>query len=458
MTFHENAESEIRLIPRVELSLLLRNAENLSIYSADEEIENLKEITSRAHYDVQIIPMGGQSNNLGYLIVPSAKELQREITAEAPINVVDFDDTSAQTTKMKMECWRRLESLGLPKKVITVCDKLARVIFNPQHGEIYEPELDMRFLTYALGCIGQDTEAIKGSLVKLLDTIINSKAEATEVLQMHAVSEEIRTIFQETRFQVELYPDTQEVLTSLRGDSEGVTSNVFTLTYGDVVFQYEKVLPLLKSGAVQAVLLTKAAKGPFLEHMFGQNPWKELAIRYHYRETIGQGINIAAFQMPVALTDDDPKQVGSVNELANRLGLPIEARRVISPDQKRADVVTPPGERVIEMHRDEDLMLTTDLLKVQADLYSSALFKFVLRKFQDWLQVLRQLNSIENIRKVDPEKIGTDFLKESTRAVDLLAEAAAYLQKSQSIEGPEASLLAIRMRFIEQVKVQVASL
>jgi hypothetical protein len=443
MTTPDNSE------PRFyEESLSKKHAENLSLYSSKEELDQLMEIAKRADFAVTIIPiLRGESNSYGYLVVSADPDLQRKVVAEAPIDVLDFDDTAAQTSTKKKECWKSLEALGIQMEIIRHCDKIARLTFSEEHGEMYEAELDMRLLGYALDHLGQDPSSLKADLTAYRDKLLTSYTTTSELLKAVTVPDSIRVIFQNTRFSVELYPDTEKVLSDLHGENDRPVSNVIILTYGDAPFQFEKVLPLLKSGAVPAVFLTKAAKGVFLEAAFQQNPWKDLNISYRYQESNGKGINVSEFQMPIALTDDDPKQVKSVNDLAEKLGIPIEARRVVSPDQKRADAVTPEGELVIEIKRDEHLMLTTELVKVQEELFSTAITKLVVRKFAEWLSDQVTFQSVTVIKSAKPESVAIDFLRQSNQARSLLGSASEYKQLSDELSAAEA-LLQVRSHYV----------
>jgi hypothetical protein len=372
----ESVDHEPNLIP-----LNRRHAENLSLYAPDEELRKLQEIAERMGFPCEFIPIGEGKNNLGYFAISKDPRLQAQIVAEAPNDFIDFDDTQGKTTIKKKECWERIEQLRVPREIVKYCDKIARISFQEEHGEMYEPELDKRLLTYALAHPSEDVNVLKEQLLTYLNELLSTQLSVSELFQRIPVHEEIDQIFQDTRHFVELYPDTEEVLKALHLDLEGkVASNIFGFTYGDASFQFEKNLPLLQKGLIQGLCLTKAKKGPFLQQLIKQNPFKALNITYHYPdETQGKGIDFVAFGQPCALTDDDPSQVASVDELADILGIPIEARRVISPDQKRADVATPQGQRVIELTRDQNLRLTQDMVRVQADLFAHALESYLAR-------------------------------------------------------------------------------
>lgn len=392
------------------LPLQDRNAANLSLYSPREERAALEKISKKAEFSLQIIPLGVDTNgnNLGYLVVPENKDMQKRMIAAAPWNLIDFDDTQGPTTLYKEKCWEQIEGLGVPMPVIRICDKLARVTFNEEDGEQYQAELDMRLLTYAQEHPIEDTHEMQRQLERYRDEILGSPEDATTVFEEHMVNPAINDIFHKTRFAVDPYPDTKEVLTHLRGEENNIRANQLTLTYGEPTFQLGKVLWALQNGLTQGVILTKAKKGPTLETLFEQNPWKDLDITYTDARQEGQGIDPRIHQIVIAVSDDDPGQVASVDALANKLGIMMEVRRIISPEQKRAGSPTPPGERVIEMRRGGNMRLMGDMVRVQASLFEAAIKKHLLHIFAEWLPEAIDLQGKQIARQTYTEKEGLD--------------------------------------------------
>jgi hypothetical protein len=255
----------------------------------------------------------------------------------------------------------------------------------------------MRLLTYALEHKELDFEETKQVLKIYLDQILSEHESFSTLLKKVPVNDSIRSIFNQTRFNVKLYPDTEEVLRSLRkSPSDWTKVNVFCLTYGDSVFQFQKALPLLKDQAVQAILLTKAKKGKFLEQVFTQNPFYDLDLtqvgtdRHNIRTTDrrdNRGIQLTRDHQKVIVTDDDPKQITSVDALAKKFPSQMQARRIVSPDQKRANDPTPKGEkaRVIELSRDENLRLKQNMHQIQAELFEDIAFTTLLDALKSWI-------------------------------------------------------------------------
>jgi len=425
-----------------------RHAENLSLYSATEEEAGLEAIAAKLNLECHIIPLGDAENPIGYLMVSKDPKKIATIVAEAPLNFIDYDDTLAQYSNGKKKCWSQLEKMGFPSSVIKACDRLSRLTFDPNEGEIYSPQLDMRFLTHAQNVNGNETDMLK-AVENYAAEVMASPESATGLFTRVAPDEHIEAIFRETRFNVELYPGTMSLLHDLhQNGSDLVRSNVIPLTYGDVLFQAEKSLSLLKSEDISAIVLTKAKKGKALRHFFEQNPLKSLPITYRYPESQGLGIDVARFHQPVAVTDDDPGQVETVQQLSRELGFPIEARRVISPDQKRAGLPTPQEGSVVELKRDAELNLETDVVAVQAAMFESALINYTGFAFSHWLEDVISLNGFEAVQAANPRAIAHDFLREFSTARDLLASAGIYHQEKVKDAGRYESLLAVKEAYL----------
>lgn len=386
-------------------TLISRNEENFSLYTVDEEMGEVNRLMEKMGIDGELISIGNGEDTLGYMILPRGEAVKR-IVAEAPITFVDYDDTQAKTTLGKKASWEKLEALGLSGEVVRACDKLARVNFG-EEGETYEPELDMRLLTFALGYEG---EGWRGGLEAKRAELLGEYATMGELKEVEKVDTRIEEIFNMHRFRVEMYPDTHEVLRGLRGDESKPLSNVFALTYGDVVFQLEKTLPLLEKGLVQTIFLTKVRKGRFLRQLFEQNPWQGLPINHHYEQDLdGSGIRVD-YAQPILMIDDDPKQVKSVAALAEEMGIPVlGVHRVRSADHKRFEIETPEGKYVQELSRDSDGRLEQDTASLQRELFEQALGVYLLGDFGRWINNF----STEQVKAV----LSTNELKDSARAV-----------------------------------------
>jgi hypothetical protein len=443
-------EARERLEASLAKSLGEAQAENLSLYSAQEEIAQLEAIAAVCNFPVAIVPIGEDDHNLGYMIVPKYagdRNPRRPIIIEAAIDFLDYDDTLAQTSKKKHECWSELEKLGISMSIVKHCDKMARLTFQAGQGSIYEPELDMRLLTHALSHLDLDESELKQEINNYLQQILSSRGSANEIFKTIPVDIAVRDIFNRTRFTVEPYPDTDEILRSLQGEfneDNSMISNVFVLTYGDPLYQFAKALPLLKDGAVQAIFLTKARKGPFLKQLFKQDPFKHSTqIDAHHpvwhmnTHTLNRGFDPEG-EFPIALTDDDPEQVASVDELANELGFMIAARRLLSPDQKRAGSPTPVGQRVIELHRDANLCITEDMKKIQVELYAQAIFAFLVRRFAEWVDARRG-----EIYKEDKKYPYVDEFLRGWYGT-MLAKAAKYQMIADGSEDEAATLYKLK--------------
>jgi hypothetical protein len=436
------------------LSLKYRNAENRSIYSPHEELAGMYRIAERNSVSCTILPIGSPDRPLGYAIVPADPNQQRNIVAEAPLDLFDCDDTILQTTADKGACWSQLEDLGLPKQIVLLCDKMARFTFNEKDGEIYQPEIDMRLLSYALEHADDPPAALEQSLITYLDGLLNTSGSATELFDKTPPDPRVLEIFKQLRFEVRSYPDTDEVLHSLHTDEQGlVFANVIPLTYGDTLFQFEKTVKLVKAGLVPMILLTKSKKGPFLKQFFTDNVFKHFNITYQYpEETQGKGIVVTEYRQPIALNDDDPSQVASVNALAQELGIPIEARRFISPDQKRAGIPTPQGERVVELKRDADLRLQTDMVAVQAGTFEHAIETFLLAAYQQWLDELITIHGESTVGQHPARTIAVDFIRDNPGIEKFFLTAGQHRARATRQTKVKESIGQVKEIFIQRAQ------
>lgn len=442
-----------------EISLAERNRENLSLYSGDEEMVELNRIAERAGFEVTIIPIVENGVGLGYAVFADDETAQRGIVAEAPWVSVDADDTQIKYSINKKLCWRELkENLGISSNIIQKCDKLARFEFFKDHGEVYEPELDMRLLTRAREMMGNEVpeEEIIEELEEYLQDLLDEYSSMKELKEGVEVNEQVGEIFGRTRFEVELYPDTEEVLRTMRERGGATYANVFTLTYGDGPFQFEKTLPMLKEGLVQGIFLTKAKKGPFIRQLIKQNPFKELALSYRFKKDEGQGVKPAEWMIPMIVMDDDPNQVESINNIAKEMEIPILAVfRQRSADHKRFEFETPQGEQVVELGRDENNMLTESVAALQEHLYAVAIEKVIVWNFEKWLEKLeseameRAISTgedVEAVIKANPRATVVDFFRDNLERVGELIEAAAMYEGGLRII-PE-DVIAVKERVI----------
>jgi hypothetical protein len=380
--------TEFPLIGEIGEGLMI---DNLSLYPPESELTLLNNIAEKRNMPVSIIPVIRDGQSLGYVIVPLDQSRQRQIVAEAPMIFTDFDDTAAQTSSEKKRCWQLLEAEGIPAEVIAKSDKLARIAFGHKSGEIYEPELDMRLLTYAKNQLaaGISIEHVLESL-KLKTTEYLDQIQAKQTIdEIEPIDESIRAIFDQTRYAVELYPDTVDLLTALR-DEHDVKSNVFVSTYGDPAFQFEKTVGLLHENTVQAVMLIKTNKGDFFDALFEQNPLKTLDLSYWDENDVGKGIDLKAYANPVIVMDDDPNQVASLNKMAIEKGLPMVALwRQRSEEHKRGAIATPEGEYVWELARDAEGRITESVLDLRNRAFSLAIEQMIVGNFARWLNQIK---------------------------------------------------------------------
>lgn len=460
--------------------LLVRNKENLSLYTPEEEIAGLNEIAERLDFPIVIVPIRDKDANLGYMVVPKYPHYKksrsdrriRPIFMDAPTEFIDFDDTQAKTSLKKQECWLKLEKLGVPISIVKFCDKLARVTFKEEHGEIYMPQIDMILLEFAMQHSNLPEEDLKVKLKERLKTILKSKETATKTFESIDVRQEIKDIFNETRFNVELYPDTIDILFQLQGEYpehkdytvenpgnyRDPVCNVWALTYGEVLFQLEKVLPLLKTGAVSAIFLTKAKKGPFLEQVFAQDVFraKEMheahgGLAFNAIHNLSKPFNPEGMY-PIALMDDDPSQVESVNKLSKILGWIIQARRIWSPEHKRGKDPTPRDKNVIEVPRDEDFYIQADMKKIQQRLFAEGIINHLINRFTYWIKR-------ETVYRSDPKY---PYVQEFLRVYynKLFLQAAVYIANAEDISDVQSVYNALIVRFeaaiIDMVEEQIA--
>lgn len=277
-------------------------------YSNEVELQKLREILKGRN--VEIILLG----QAGYII----HNPQREIIAEAPWILLDFDDTAARTTADKKECWQQLEEMGIPQEVIKYCDKISRIDFS-RTGFLYQPQLEMRLITLALNYFRTGKKDI-GELKKIL-----TKARNVLVLQKklgeYGIDPTVNSIYQQTRYTSTLYEDTIATITSLRGETER-PNNIAILTYGDPIFQLTKVVRTGLLEHINQIWLTRVRKGDYFQTLLSVNPFKNLSLKYTYKETPRNiGIDFKNWQIMVVLFDDDPKQVKSFNRIAQEEGI-----------------------------------------------------------------------------------------------------------------------------------------
>lgn len=329
----------------------------------EEELAYLREMVEGK--EIEILPVG----NVGYIAFNTC----HLYIAEAPLVLLDWDDTAAKTTADKRLCWDELEKLGIPQDIIQLCDNTSRV-FVGDTEPTYEPELEMRLLSMALEKVGNtSSQAIIAALVILKNELIGNRA-----LDAYPVHSSIRAIYQRTRFSPRLFPDTLATLSKLRGNPQRPT-NVGILTYGDPSFQFEKVKELLSGNDIGIVLLTKARKGTFLQTFLKENVLKNVPMQYTYQETPrGEGVDFASWQVPIVLFDDDPKQVESFSSVAEAEGIQaLGVVRVRRQQIKHADVDTIHGPFVTEIRPSETYL--------DIELFNGALQELRIRAVEKYL-------------------------------------------------------------------------
>lgn len=295
--------------------------------SGNAELRHLREIV--ATKEATITPVG----NLGYLV----QNRKAPYVAEAPLILLDWDDTGAQTAQDKKRCFQELEGLGISKEIIKFCDKFSRVDMG-EHGDhelMYEPELEMRLFTAALLDRKDGTVDLTDEVKRHLE-LVKERMITTESTDEIPLDPEIRDIYQRTRYTSTLFPDTSDAIEKLK-QIPGVPVNVALLTYGDPAFQLEKSMPLLDGDKVSQIFLTIAPKGKFFQEVLHQNPYRNIPLTYRFPDT-PRGVGVDFTSVPVILFDDDPKQVASFNSIAEREGLTgLAVVRVRRPGGKYAE-------------------------------------------------------------------------------------------------------------------------
>lgn len=341
----------------------------------EDEIKHLRGLVEGK--EIQVNPI----SDVGYI----AFNTQRPYIAEAALALLDWDDTAAQTSKDKKRCWDELEALGIDPEVIKHCDKISRVLVGDEEPT-YEPELEMRLLSYVKSFSGEHpiplTSELKNSLHDLRQELIKQRS-----LEEQAVDPDIHDLYKRTRFTSTLYPDTLATIHTLRGLEER-PFNVGILTYGDPSFQFEKVKDILDGEDVGLVLLTKVRKGKFFKEFLKSNPLKDAPIQYTYAETPRNvGVDYAGWKIPIVLFDDDPKQVQSFRSIAESEKIhALGVARVRRQGVKRADAETEIGRMVSEINP-SDSYLDTELFK-------ESFWELTVRGMEDWIedQVIPQLS------------------------------------------------------------------
>ncbi|HSD98211.1 MAG TPA: hypothetical protein VLB73_00755 [Patescibacteria group bacterium] len=297
--------------------------------SGNAELRHLREIV--ATKEATITPVG----NLGYLV----QNRKAPYVAEAPLILLDWDDTGAQTAQDKKRCFQELEGLGISKEIIKFCDKFSRVDMGERgdHELMYEPELEMRLFSAALLDRKDGKVDLTDDVRRHLEAVKEKMIE-TESTDEIPLDPEIRDIYQQTRYTSTLFPDTSDAIEKLK-QIPGVPVNVALLTYGDPAFQLEKSMPLLDGDKVSQIFLTIAPKGKFFQEVLRQNPYRNISLTYRFADTPRDiGVDFTNWQVPVILFDDDPKQVASFNSIAEREGLTgLAVVRVRRPGGKYAE-------------------------------------------------------------------------------------------------------------------------
>jgi hypothetical protein len=320
--------------------------------SKDQEYQHLQEMANEKGLGIK--PIG----ELGYI----AYNPENPYVAEAPLILLDWDDTAAQTSKDKEQCWAELASIGMDDDVIAYCDKKSRVVIGDEEAT-YEPELEMRLLSAAMNFAEHGRISFSPEMKASLDRI---RKELIENLNLHdyPVRPEIQGIYDRTRFSSSLYPDTLQTIQDLSGTKEE-PHNVSLLTYGDPSFQGAKVFDTVKKSNLKFALLTNTRKGKFFQELIRLNGLSEIPTEYLHEETPrGVGIDFKGWNIPVILFDDDPKQVGSFRSIAEKENIAgLGVVRVRRQGVKRADQETERGTMIAEI-RPSDTYLDTDLFAV----------------------------------------------------------------------------------------------
>lgn len=327
------------------------------------EVEHLNELV-RGKDHIQIRPVG----TMGYLVCNTSIPY----IAEAPLIMMDWDDTAAQTAQDKARCWEELSSMGLSKEVIEYCDKRSRVLINDEEPT-YEPELEMRLLSESFAHSHGDSVTLTSELKNRLEHMRQDLLEKRNHDE-YAVLPFVDDLYHRTRFTSTLYPDTKETVKKLRGE-EGNPRNVALLTYGDPSFQFEKVKSMLDGEDVGLIFLTNTRKGKFFEEVIEGNHLQNIPVTYTYPETPRDRIAFREGRIPTILFDDDPKQVKSFNSIAEKLGLPaLGVVRVRRKGVKRSDIDVETGGLVHEINP-SDTYMDTDLFADALAMLESKIFE-----------------------------------------------------------------------------------
>ncbi len=352
--------------------------------SPSDELQRICELGRQV--DCSVIPIPGA----GYVVHKN----DSPYIAEAPLVLLDFDDTGAQTTSDKVHCWEEIQALGIPQEVVKECDKISRVYLGDEEP-MYEPELEMRLLSRAKQLVDSHK-----SIDKILASVQKLRAElvATRNFDQQQVETAIRNIYDRTRYTSTLYPDTIESLRRLHGNDE-IPTNVAILTYGDPVFQFTKTSQLLREGVVSTVFLTTTRKGRFFQEALHENPFQHFPLVYRYTETPrGIGVDFKNWQVMVVLFDDDPKQVTSFNSVAEHEGITgLGVVRVRRAGVKRAEKDTPMGALVTEIQPSDTYL--------DANLFEQATKELEIRVLENFLVSAIKQSGVDVLTDKDVARI-----------------------------------------------------
>jgi hypothetical protein len=297
-------------------------------YSPDEEERKIFDLLQGLN--VEVVNMPG----VGYFI----QNKDVPYIAEAPVAAFDFDDTSGQTSQDKKQCHQELQTLGLSSAVIKLCDEISRVYVGDTEPT-YQVLLEKSLISYALNPPDRNQITSEEVLLQRLRAI-RAELVQNKNFDAYPVDSRVEDIYQRTRYTVQFYMDIEQTLRLLRNHERPY--NTVMLTYGEPVFQLTKVLPLLRSGLITQVWLTKVRKGTYFKTLLETNPFKNIDLQYTYQETErGVGVKFKEWWIPIILFDDDAKQVESFMRMAAIEGIPLQGvTRVRRPGAKRADQPT----------------------------------------------------------------------------------------------------------------------
>lgn len=221
--------------------------------------------------------------------------------------------------------------------VLEITDSFSR--WNEGGEEMYHVDAHKTALFWATSELRDtDPETVEERLKGIGDQLVLVKTGLTEPVELgedipfhfeknklvlketSAASEDIDKVF-ETMVKPPIYGDVLDVMTKIGGNTEdNLRPGLGIFTYGEPVFQLQKVLELMKAQAHEGralplaqIWLTKTPKGKFVEALSHPSGEGQTVDRKNQNEVLGDLPHV------VLLVDDNPKELESLIQASQGL-------------------------------------------------------------------------------------------------------------------------------------------